>query len=232
MKKKNDNALKEYVQLIVEVASSVSSASESGLALFVTPSNQMIAYILYEPDVFLDTFKKAESTDFKDLFNELRPHVKNIFAGYIEVIPRDGKCNNATEIVASAARKSFGPLMYDIVMNDNENGIFSDRSGTSPSAQNVWKYYDSNRGDVESEPFDNKDDPKTPPPEDDCHFVRGVDLLNRSYRNKRSSSSFVTPLLDNHEEMIFNVGATRDAIEKLLHRLGISFFHEKYQGNK
>jgi len=61
--------------------------------------------------------------------------------------------------------KGWGPLLYDLAMElatSKGSGIMSDRNNVSYKAQNVWRYYMANRGNVEKVQMDDWDDNLTP----------------------------------------------------------------------
>jgi hypothetical protein len=100
-------------------------------------------------------------------------------------------CNSAYSVTAVAARKGYGPITYDIAMSmfgeitsdkASEDGMFS----VSSAAKKVWDVYKT-RQDVNKNPLDNIEDPKTPQKSDDCKVTRNPDSsLNFSYSLKGS----------------------------------------------
>lgn len=100
-------------------------------------------------------------------------------------------CNSAYSVTAVAARKGYGPTTYDIAMSmygeitsdkESEDGMFS----VSSAAKRVWDVY-KQRPDVNQNPLDNIDDPKTPQKSDDCKVTRNPESsLNFSYSLKGS----------------------------------------------
>lgn len=68
----------------------------------------------------------------------------------------------SANVETAAARKGWGPLLYDIVMS-LEGGLTADRENgmVSPDAQKVWAYYYKNRGDVKHKLLDDEENPKT-----------------------------------------------------------------------
>ena len=92
-------------------------------------------------------------------------------------------CMNAYEIGwSSVDEKGWGPLLYDLAMElatSKGSGIMSDRNNVSYKAQNVWRYYMANRGNVEPVQMDDWDDNLTPGDEsDNCDqwraYERGI----------------------------------------------------------
>jgi hypothetical protein len=61
--------------------------------------------------------------------------------------------------------RGWGPLLYDLAMElatSKGSGLMSDRNNVSYQAQNVWRYYMKNRGNVEQVQMDDWDDNLTP----------------------------------------------------------------------
>ncbi len=219
------DTLKEYVQLVIEAAVDAKSAATFGFALYKRARGNYVNYILYDPKTFKTCAKFFNDDEFYSNF------APKVIVGYVSTEIAQNKCNNATEIAASAARQGFGPLMYDIAMSDNVNGIYADRGGTSNAAQQVWKHYLLNRGDVEIAPFDNEDEPKTPPPEDDCQFVDNK-TLDQSFKMKKRASSLTTRLLNKHENLMKKMTQlgppTRVFLEEKLFELADDYFFTRY----
>ena len=164
-----------------------------------------VKIILYRFDPVADYFESmmqslvSEFSGEEFYYEDLRQHVREFpvkklaqvsVLGYIELQHPDDPCNGAKEVVHSAAKSGYGPLMYDIAMSVSNGGIVSDRMSVSDDAMGVWDYYMNNRSDVEAHPLDDAEDPKTPPPGDDCGFHHpdfgddeNLDLmsLNHSY---------------------------------------------------
>ena len=68
-----------------------------------------------------------------------------------------GPCGEALNVVYSEAASGWGPMLYDVAMelaSEVGGGLTPDRNSVSDSAQNVWNYYLSNRGDVQSHQLD------------------------------------------------------------------------------
>lgn len=78
----------------------------------------------------------------------------------------EGECNNAWEVIRSAATGGYGPTLYDSVMSIAPNGLMSDRNSVSSSARKVWSTYSNKRQDVDKRFLDPSE--LTVPEEDDC----------------------------------------------------------------
>jgi len=97
--------------------------------------------------------------------------------------PHTGECGGAWEVIGASAMQGWGPMLYDVAMEyatQNGGGLISDRMAVSYEAEKVWKYYLSNRGDVEMHQLDNLEDELTPGVEEDnCDQTMAK---NHSYR--------------------------------------------------
>ena len=77
--------------------------------------------------------------------------------------------------------KGWGPLLYDLAMElatSKGSGIMSDRNNVSYKAQSVWRYYMSNRGNVEKVQMDDWNNNLTDDKSDNCDqesaYERGI----------------------------------------------------------
>jgi len=82
---------------------------------------------------------------------------------------------------SSVEEKGWGPLLYDLAMElatSKGSGIMSDRNNVSYKAQNVWRYYMTNRGNVEKVQMDDWDNNLTDDKTDNCDqesaYERGI----------------------------------------------------------
>jgi len=93
-----------------------------------------------------------------------------------------GPCNGAWRVEMSASsRRGWGTAAY-LAALDALGQMSPDRVSVSEKAQGLWRSLKRN-GYVSDHPFDDIDDPKTPPPEDDCQIFRGQDeIINASYK--------------------------------------------------
>jgi len=85
----------------------------------------------------------------------------------------NGNCNYAWEVVRSAAKKGFGPSIYELIMSIAPHGLSSDRDATSSAARNVWNKYAFERPDVQKKYLDSSYEQITDNPDDDCQLVGG-----------------------------------------------------------
>jgi hypothetical protein len=75
-----------------------------------------------------------------------------------------------------------GPAAYEAAMwYSKDHTLAPDRESVSSSAEKVWSRYSGRVGKgVDAFEFDDKDDPKTPEPDDDC-WLQDSDVLNHAY---------------------------------------------------
>lgn len=66
----------------------------------------------------------------------------------------DQECNNAWEVIRSAATGGYGPTLYDLVMSIAPYGLMSDRNSVSNSAGKVWSTYSNKRQDIDKQFLD------------------------------------------------------------------------------
>ena len=82
-----------------------------------------------------------------------------------------GACDNAFIVAYSDAKHGWGPLLYDVAIEWatlNGGGLTPDRQAVSYDAENVWRYYMQNRGDVKSHQLDDMKNTLTPDDKDNC----------------------------------------------------------------
>lgn len=230
MKKRESQLLRQLVRaLVTEAATSGAQAIKHGLALYRGPDQDGTVYVLYDTAV---AQRLAQSTGgFAKPIPE--SELDKLFAGFVWGIQHSDDANGAFEIRLSAARKGFGPLMYDIVMSDAPDGIMSDHyHSSSPSERNLWKKYFSDRGDVEHSPLDDVDDPKTPPHSDDAQLVDdpNAPYLDYSYDGAGDSQSRAK-LLAKHSELakwLKDRAVPSRAFESVLASRAEDYFASKY----
>ena len=114
-------------------------------------------------DVYV-TIDKEGLTDFNVFYSDAKGNPKDSRVsdvhGEVTIMRPDkgtGPCGEALNVVYSEAASGWGPMLYDVAMevaSEVGGGLTPDRSSVSDSAQNVWNYYLSNRGDVQSHQLD------------------------------------------------------------------------------
>ena len=141
-----------------------------------------------------------------------------------------GDCNGAWQVsTAVSIKKGWGTKVYLAAFEWLRN-ISSDRESVSSSAEGMWKSL-ARKGILEPEPFDNWNDPQTPPTSDDCKvFPSRNPALNSSFNLKGSVPPEVLQLLDAGDEHLRSLGASGPKAMRLL-RVGIgNLFENVYDG--
>ena len=199
---------------LIEAAVSPSEASSQGLALIIKEMGDGDVYVVYDPEHLLDWC-------IEGVKNGDKPEdsiQKNGTGGVVGVIATEknkskyGPCNDGVVVTNAAAKKGYGPMVYDIVLSMG-NPVSPDRNAVSKDAQAVWNTYLNSRSDVEKIPLDDMTNPRTSDPRDDCKFYtanedpKGLkdpeytpkDPRNFSYEKKGGVGSEYSGLFDNDE---------------------------------
>lgn len=232
--------LRECIRAILEAAISSSIASSEGLALYVNSAqSKNVEYVLYSPKALMDAVEahvafSEDDVDPAEALSAVDPH--DVVYGYIAVRKNSGKCWNSGEVKYSAARKGYGPLMYELAMSDFARLMPDHGGGSSPSARNVWAKY-AERPDVKKLPFDDIANPKTKPTEDDCHVYMDPDgdigYLNAAYQSKGDKVGKDT-LVRSHQALVGQLtasGLKKSDIEIALSQMGDEYFGSRYREN-
>jgi hypothetical protein len=220
----NKNHLRQLIRTILEAAFSNDQAASKGLALMIKQiKNGLTEYTLYDPKAL----RNFLAMNIEQVWNKAA--AKSII-GTIVVSRHYSECWDGGEVVASAAESGYGPMMYELAMQDYPGGLFSDRDSVSNAAKNVWKKFDQ-RTDVEKLPFDDIRNPKTPPKEDDCKVKKGIenDYLNQSF--KTHSSSNLSSLLAAHEAFLAEAednGLVSEEVQTTISDLSDTYFNTRY----
>lgn len=223
--------LREFISLSLKEA----AASPEGLALHVGMKGKWTLLVMWDPAALIDIISKLPEKHAypKDVSDTLLNIVEQWVLAMITLgdeMPKDHW--GGREVISSGARKGYGPAIYDLAMS-MFGPLYSDRQSVSPSAQNIWDFY-MKRGDVKRLPFDDIQDPKTPPREDDSEIYPEKPSLNAAYMLKSQHAS-TRALLDKNntavkvvaEMLQWDVGQVRE----LLLSAGDEFFGVKYGSN-
>ena len=122
-----------------------------------------------------------------------------------------GECLGANVVVESQSDSGWGPLLYDVAMEESgDKGLMADRMSLSSEAFNVWKVYMS-RGDVQQKQLDTLDNELTPGEDDNCgtDTALSFDDTFDDYRSDEKKQA----LADSPVMKVFTKGPT--TIEKL-----------------
>lgn len=185
-----------------EAAVTPKEARSAGLALFKR-SNDIV---LYDPGFYVDklrttlvSYAEAPGRAMESPATKSRAAANDAFAaaggvyGYIVLSAPMKSCGGARKVKYAAARKGYGPFLYDVAMAfSRDGGLMPDRTHVSALARRVWQRY-AQRPDVVVEPIQQKsscpthDDPDNPE-------------LDYVYRATRVPSQ--TTMLDRHFDML------------------------------
>jgi hypothetical protein len=135
-----------------------------------------------------------------------------------------GPCNNAYVVRRSVTSyKGWGHTAY-LAALDATAELGPDRDIVKSGAAKVWKRL-VGAGYVESNPYDDIKDPKTPQPEDDCEFHAGEPVLNASYELRGSLPSDILKMQKRgrrHFETLEKHGG-KEAVDMARKVIGIEF---------
>lgn len=224
-----NDALRLLVRgVLLEAAATSQTAGGAGMALMRRRNQQgWETYVLYVPS---EVERMLTSGDIES------DAIARAIMGFITVKPHENECWNAGEVKLSAAQKGYGPLMYQLAMNDFAGGLFPDRGSTSSAARNVWQKYAA-RADVEKKPFDDAKNPKTPDKMDDCELARGTTLdgdeayLNQAY-DAPGDASGRSGLMQAHQAFLQSMAAkkfNKQVVETMIDNLGDEYFSGRYR---
>jgi hypothetical protein len=212
------NQLRQIIkEALNEEARKAKDALADRLALAVIPG-ELRTYMLYDPVDLLEKLSAAETSEDDA---ELTDAVHAVVA----ITKPEFQQWGAKEVARSAAVGGYGPLLYDIAMDD-AGGLTPDRDSVSRSAQGVWRYYMGNRDDVEKKPLDDAGDPKTPTKKDDSTLHPGGKRspLNYAYFIKKGPGT--ARLKANHEK--FRLRFRGYGGNNFLYELAQKFFIRHY----
>ena len=184
------NLLRKAIrQLIVE---GIRSEELKNLALYRGRYGEnWVIYLLFNPSLLDDILNMKDNLSLKNL-----AYSDNIYGmiraktSWAEKPPIE--CSGAWELDRAAAKKGWGPTMYDIAMGDSPNGVMSDRMSVSNKASPIWKFYYNNRKDVSKAPLDYYAYQWTPNTDDDCSWGGGgINYSRSSGWNETASNSLL-----------------------------------------
>lgn len=236
--------LREFVQsVLAEAPITLASAAAAGLGLFTYDGeNEGFFIVLYDVGRARErviALKNSLDED-TDVYGELEKALLGVTLGYARLLrPRD-PCNGASEIANSAAVKGYGPLIYDIAMKFADNHtITADRKNVSLHARRIWDQMKSRGSSVHTRVdvmyHDDVDDPKTPPPEDDCRVHPGGKTNSLNYAFRATNPVDTSRLEANSEKFIAwtietlkGTGIEETSVMSILLGDGANLFNTKY----
>ena len=221
-----------------------------GQALIVRRSSSDITAVIYDQNKLVDNIEALG----KDIFVEdsetvLQFLMDGIYLGLIQVRKPANPCNGAWEVSASLgpskllARNVYG-LAYDL---SPTGSIISDRTSVSGDALSAWRGIYSSKSSLERgkktpsgrtirgrKPLDDIQNPKTPPPEDDCKIYPGEDALNWSYEAEGWEHGMLQFLEKNHEMTMKDLSKINSSFshnfDEAIFAFIVDFFGKHYPG--
>lgn len=224
--------------LLKEKAVTTADARKNKIALAILTVGFTHTYVMYDAGKVTNTIDKLSPTKLtpnayaRAISNSLFNNDDNVIIATMTVVTRHGgKKWKASEVEGVAAEKGYGPLLYDIVMA-MEDGLTPDRNSVSDTAAGVWDYYKNKRQDVEAKPFDDIDDPLTPPKVDDAELHLGGKNSSLNYAYFIDKSPAVGALLSNHESIMKKLRGKMSKLdfENALMVAGDEYFDIRYRG--
>jgi len=221
--------IQKYIeQVLLEQDKYFKTASESDYAIMLFQRGAVYNCILYDTN---DVEALIHNQDFNS------NAVVNPVVAYVSFLPNQhNKCHNGAEVLMSAARKDskMGIVAYESALyyaTQQFGGLYADRSTPSGSALEVWKKY-SERPDVEHLRFDDVENPKTPPPNDDCHLAskgkkRLSSFIDNVYRLKEKPSA-LSSLESSHEKFINSGVIKEEEFKKQMKTFASNLFNNVY----
>ncbi len=186
------------LRTLVEAAVEPGRAAAQGTAVIVVKTGEDVSVIAYDPKQLIDdVIRGVKSGD--DPIDSVEKNGTAAIIGIVSMHPageKEGPCHGAYVVQAAAARKGYGPMLYDLALSLGRP-VVPDRTSVSPAARKVWDRYVT-RSDVTKTPLDNKDNPQTPNTEDDClSFEEATSALNYAFSKKGSAG--LSGLADNNK---------------------------------
>ncbi len=112
-----------------EARVTLNQLNDNGIAVFVKKKRVVMVFANK-----LEAYFQADR-------NERAIIIDQVGVGYIRFETVDCKLRNTYEIAISAARKGYGPLLYELAMSLTNGGwLLSDRSSVSNKALNIWNH--------------------------------------------------------------------------------------------
>lgn len=218
--------------IMQEAAVDVSAAKN--LALLSFPAGNVYKFVLFDPSAAKASFKPFVGQQVRlngPLANSPEAAMLSAVKGYIALKkPTTETQWHAAEVTASAAEKGYGPLIYDVAMSKLD-WITSDRHSVSPEAEKIWAFYKNRRPDVNKLEFDDVNDPRTPPKEDDAvlHVDGAKNPLNYAYGGVDVDATRLEKNYENFEKWaIKTLKINVEQLSGVVWRAGRMLFHNKF----
>lgn len=185
------------------------------LGLFIPKKSGNNIYVMYDVNMLKNVYeqelaKQQAIVGDQEVAELTMDRFEEIVYATIQVDHSFGKRRQygVPSVVQAAARKGYGPLMYDIVMSI-EGGLVPDRNTVSALASQVWSYYYDMRTDVDAKLLDDIEPGmgRTQTKFDDSQVYPGDESDPYGEENPLNYAYFATQspnfegLLQNHEAM-------------------------------
>lgn len=206
--------LDEEMSLLDEKAKTTSDAEEDKLALFIKRDNG-IEFVLYEPYALLSVLDGSAYLNGTD-------GPEDVIAGFLRISDVDYEmCDGSWVVTNSAARKGYGPLLYDIAMSYiSPQFLTADRDSVSPDAEKLWRvYYARRRSEFKVKPLIQNYN---------CRNLNSQEpAVNFAFSIKQKLN--YSSLIKAHKELVNKMKGHSGKIESMLLDLGNDYFELKYK---
>jgi GNAT superfamily N-acetyltransferase len=179
--------------------------STLALTIFERSETSLLAFLLFDPSKLLSALSDRRLQELILSQKSDKPVSRLVdysraFIGTLMVNekPPSQPCMGAREVSYSAVSsqyqgKGYGKLLYTAAMQHVKSSLMPDRDSVSDDAARVWNSFDRDPS-IEKEPenkppyigqFDNYENPKTEPKNDDCSLHPNP-TLNKAYTSEGS----------------------------------------------
>jgi predicted kinase len=220
--------------------------NENNFGVVKTGSGLNVNYVLIDTKALISFYKSLDPQNpditKKDLIdNNIVVSAVKIAENTEELKAAYGTCMDASQVKVAAvnknlARKGYGRLLYKIIMSEHPEGLYPDRDDVSAKAKDSWEKLAKiaatkiiKSGGKTYNSFDDFNNSKTPPLEDDCviHIGDDSEALNKAYTYSGENTDFYLmkahEALSDCEEMIAG-GWTVESLEDLIVDAGMTLY--------
>ena len=158
----------------------------------VAPRNNRLYLVMESADWFhMPKYARLISSGMFDnsyKIAEMASKERKILGMMVVKNPDSGRAYGAAEVVQAAAKRGYGPALYDLVIGDQPVGIYGDRDSIDPRAYDIYDYYLNKRDDIEKLPLDDPEQRYTKDTIDDMIASTGGSYLPWNYIEEPSHS--------------------------------------------
>lgn len=219
----------------------LSNMASDGLGVLVKKGSQFsdISIVIYKTNVFVGNSLAALSTDTGSGgdVRAIQDAAQQSIVGMLGLDPPKDPCNKAWQ-VSYIAGKGYSDILHDIAMQVSPTGVIMPDRGAV--AKKLVRTYEKmlKQGPGRAKPLDNKLNPSTPDPGDDCE-IWGDEYPERSVLDNSFSGggSDYKDLRRNHDEamrllmyhMKIYLGWSENEVNELLSDVSGLFFMAAYR---